>query len=111
MRDVMLGYDHKAALVKGRLKGPPEFAQHILDGERIASRTVNIDHYKWTGGSLERLKERCRGLEKAGIDWKVQYERVIQHYEHHGRFAWEQFGGELCQADQDFLPARSAGAR
>lgn len=99
IRDVMLGYDHKAVLVKGHLPGVPGGGQHWLVGENVASTVLDIDHYKWTGGSVERLRERCRLLAEAGVDWRVENERVLQHYDTHGRFAWEEFGGELCATD------------
>jgi putative methyltransferase (TIGR04325 family) len=107
IRDVMLGCDYKAVLVKGQLQGVPGAEHHVLVGEQVASRELEIDHYKWTAGSVERLKERCELLKAAGTDWWIEYDRAIQHYETHGRFAWEEFGGELSQTalpEWEFVP-------
>ena len=100
----MLACDHKAVLVKGRLPGAPGAGQHNLIGEIVASSVLDIDHYKWTGGSIERLRERCRALAEAGIDRRAEYERVIKHYDAHGRFVWEEFGGELAVPEWEFVP-------
>jgi hypothetical protein len=93
-RNVMLGYDQKGVLVRGRLTGVPGADHHWFVGERIASANLEIAHYKWTPGSVDRLKDRCPQLRRAGTDWVSVYERAIDHYESHGRFAWEQFGGQ-----------------
>lgn len=103
VRDVMEGCDHKAVLVKGHLHGAPGSGQHFLEGEKVASTVLEIDHYKWTEGSIDRLKERCHALEQDGIEWRSEYERVIRHFEAHGRFAWEEFGGELLPAEQQHV--------
>jgi hypothetical protein len=29
------------------------------------------------------------------IPCTIEYKRVLKHYERYGRFAWEEFGGEL----------------
>jgi Glycosyl transferase family 2 len=97
-KDVLLGCDVKAVLVKGRLQGTPETGQHFLLAEKVASRTLEVDHYKWTGGVLDRLRDRCQALEALGIAWRVEHQRAIEHYEAHARFAWEHFGGELTSA-------------
>lgn len=95
IRDVMLGSDHKAVLVKGRLQARRGAEHHEMAGQKVASEVLEIDHYKWTAGSVERLKKRCVTLREAGTQWSVEYERAVEHFETHGRFAWEHFGGEL----------------
>jgi hypothetical protein len=104
IRDVMLGCDHKAVLVKGRLPGVPGAGHHYLVGEAVASKVLDVDHYKWTGGSIDRLRERCRALADDGIDWRAEYERAIMHYDAHGRFVWEEFGGELVASESELAP-------
>jgi hypothetical protein len=96
--EVLGGCDHKAVLVKGRLKGTPETGQHALVAEKIASFSLQVDHYKWTCGVVDRLRARCQALESVGIDWRVEHQRAIDHYEANGRFVWEHFGGELTRA-------------
>jgi hypothetical protein len=95
IRDVMLGMDHKAVLVKGRLKASRS-EHHKMVRQKAAATILDIDHYKWTAGSVDRLKARCLTLREAGTDWVVEYERAVKHYETYGRFAWEQFGGKLA---------------
>ena len=34
-----------------------------------------------------------RDRDDAGIGWAVEYQRVLDHYDRYGRFAWETFGG------------------
>jgi Glycosyl transferase family 2 len=99
IRDVMLGRDHKAVLVKGHLKGRRGVDHHDMVGQKVASGVLEIDHYKWTAGSVERLKARCVMLREAGTEWSSEYERVVEHYETHGRFAWELFGGQMAAVE------------
>jgi hypothetical protein len=54
-----------------------------------------IEHFKWTVGSVDRLRQRCEKLRELGTSWWIEYARAIEHYETYGRFAWEEFGGEL----------------
>jgi hypothetical protein len=91
--NVMLGCDVKAVIVKGRLEGVPGAEHHELAEARAASRSVPIEHFKWTGGSVDRLRERCRKLRELGTWWWIEYARAVEHYETYGRFAWEEFGG------------------
>jgi hypothetical protein len=32
----------------------------------------------------------------ARTGWENEYKKVLDHYEMHGRFAWETFGGEVA---------------
>jgi Glycosyl transferase family 2 len=93
--NVMLGCDDKAVIVKGRLEGAQGAEHHQLVGERAASTVLTIEHFKWTQGSVDRLRARCRKLQELGTSWWIEYARAIEHYETYGRFAWEEFGGEL----------------
>jgi hypothetical protein len=90
---VMNGADYKGVLVKGRL--PAKVAHHIFEGERVYSHQLEISHYKWTESALERVQ---RAHEMAGaheLPWAGQYKSILDHYERHGRFAWETFGGKI----------------
>ena len=105
VRDVMLGCDQKAILVKGL---------HTLDGDHVASTELIIDRYKWIQGSVERERARARTSDEADGDWRREYDRALRHYDAHGRFAWEKFGGELCLPEWEFVPegwARSGKTR
>src|SRR5437764_74095 len=84
--------DYKSVLVKGFLKSAS--AHHIFYGEVISSKTLDISHYKWFAGSIDRLKAAHELVIKAGEAWAIEYQRVLDHYDKHGRFAWEKFGGE-----------------
>jgi len=94
VRDVMGGCDHKGVLVKGKIMGAPRGGHHWFAGERVFSRTLEISHYKWNSTSIMRVKRAHEALVAMGIPWAIEYKRVIDHYEQHGRFAWEEFGGE-----------------
>ncbi len=104
VRDVMRGCDHKAVVVKGLLEGVPGGEHHEMVGEKLATQVLDIDHYKWTAGSVERLRERVRGARGAGMEWAVEYERALVHYERHGRFTWTQ-----CPRARRIVAADPAG--
>ena len=91
---VMNGADFKGVLVKGRLRAA--VAHHIFESERIYSQQLEISHYKWTGSALERVRRAYEMAGAQGIPWAEQYKSILEHYEHHGRFAWETFGGEIA---------------
>jgi hypothetical protein len=94
IKNVMEGADYKGVLVKGLLKSWA--AHHIFEQERICSLVLNLSHYKWTDGAIDRVRVAHRMVVDAGQAWAVEYARVLEHYEKHGRFAWEEFGGELA---------------
>ncbi len=73
----MHGRDHKAVLVKGPLGGVPGGEHHEMVGEKLATEVLDIDHYKWTAGSVERARERMRGARRAEMEWAVEYERAV----------------------------------
>jgi hypothetical protein len=91
--EVMHGCDCKGILVKGRLTAAG--AHHVFEHEKLSSETLEIAHYKWIAGSIDRLKSATRLVKQAGIPWHIEYERALDHYEQYGRFAWETFGGQL----------------
>jgi hypothetical protein len=95
IRNVMGGCDHKGVLVKGHVK--PAIGHHRFDNERTFARVLEISHYKWIPGALDRLRVSHRLVVHAGIAWAVEYQRALEHYEAHGRFAWESFGGKLAE--------------
>jgi hypothetical protein len=95
---VMKGADFKGVLVKGRLRAA--VAHHIFESERIYSQQLEISHYKWTGSALERVRRAYEMAGAQGISWAEEYKSILEHYEHHGRFAWETFGGEIVPASK-----------
>lgn len=101
IRDVMKGTDHKGLLVKGLLRPAPRAGHHWFEEERAFGEQLEIAHYKWTGGSIERLRHSLAAVKVAGIGWACEYERILTHFEANGRFAWEAFGGKLREA---FVP-------
>jgi hypothetical protein len=96
-RDIMQGTDFKGVLIKGKLKGVPEGGHHGFIGERIFSKELEISHYKWNARAIDRVLSAYEALTEAGKPWAIEYKRVLEHYERHGRFAWEEFGGELIE--------------
>jgi hypothetical protein len=90
---VMRGCDHKGILVKGPLKATG--AHHFFEREKLSSEVLEIAHYKWITGAIDRLRSATQLVEEAGIRWHVEYKRALDHYERYGRFAWETFGGEM----------------
>jgi len=84
--------DHKGVLVKGPLKGGGGY-HHWFEGEKLCSEILEISHYRWLTGAIDRYKARYAALTDAGTYWADEYKRIIDHYEQHGRFAWEEFGG------------------
>jgi hypothetical protein len=93
IKNIMQGADYKGVLVKGLLKSWA--AHHIFEEEKICSLILDISHYKWTEGAIDRLKVAHQMVLETGQPWAVEYGRVLDHYETHGRFAWEEFGGEF----------------
>src|SRR5205085_10640996 len=88
---VMETCDHKAVLVKGNLKAAA--AHHLFADERVCSILLEISHYKWTLGAVDRLRVSYEKVQRATLPWGVEYKRALDHYDAHGRFAWETFGG------------------
>jgi hypothetical protein len=97
VRNVMGGCDHKGVLVKGRIKSAAGAAHHRFEGERLCTEILEISHYKWTAGAIDRLRDSYRRVTDAGVSWAIEYKRALDHYDAHGRFAWETFGGQLAQ--------------
>jgi len=90
---VMHGWDYKGILVKGHLRAA--IAHHTFEGENLFSEVLEIAHYKWITGAIDKLKSATHIVEDAGIPWHIEYKRALDHYERFGRFAWETFGGEM----------------
>lgn len=97
IRNVMRGSDHKGVLVKGLLNPAARSGHHRFDDEIVSSQLLQISHYKWTFGALDRLHKTHKLILKAGIHWAIEHQRVFEHYDAHGRFAWEEFGGQLSK--------------
>jgi hypothetical protein len=89
----MGGADHKGVLVKGLIEPAGNF--HNWEGQVVRSEVLDIAHYKWTDRIIDRVRSDYRITSEAGIPCAIEYERVLNHYERYGRFAWEEFGGEL----------------
>jgi hypothetical protein len=94
----MRGADYKGVLVKGQLKAA--VAHHRFVGEKVASTVLEIAHYKWNTRTIARVEHAYREVVKRGIPWAIEYRRILDHYEQHGRMAWEEFGGELIGLDR-----------
>ena len=103
IQNVMGGCDHKGVLVKGHIKPTRGAGHHRFDGERTFREVLAISHYKWIPGAIDRLRASHRLVLDAGITWGIEYQRALEHYDAHGRFAWETFGGKL--ADEFELPS------
>jgi hypothetical protein len=100
IRNIMGGCDHKGVLVKGNLQPAHQAGHHRFDNERALAEVLSISHYKWIPGALDRLRASHRLVLEAKITWAVEYQRALKHYEAHGRFAWEGFGGKLAEQFQ-----------
>jgi hypothetical protein len=100
VRDVKKGCDEKAVLVKGHLRPAFIGEHHRVVGERASYSMLTIDHYRWTMGSVAMLRNRSRKFREAGSGWWIEYERALEHYEIYGRFAWDEFSGELLRPDK-----------
>jgi hypothetical protein len=94
IQNVMLGADFKGVLVKGHLES--RSAHHTFLSEIVCSHQLDLSHYKWTEGAIERLRAAHQMVAAAGRPFALEYARVLDHYEQHGRFVWEKFGGELA---------------
>lgn len=105
IKNVMQGTDYKGVLVKGLLKSV--IAHHDFADQVVCSRELDLSHYKWFDGALDRVRAAHRMLSEAGRPWAFEYRQVLDHYETHGRFAWEAFGGEADPLDD---PVESAAA-
>lgn len=100
----MHGCDHKGVLVKGHLAPAPRALHHWFDHELAFAEALEISHYKWTSGSVERLRRNYADARRRGVAWAEEYRRALEHYDTHGRFAWELFGG---RHSRDFVPERA----
>ena len=94
IRDVMKGADWKGVLVKGNIRPAGNF--HNWEGQVVYSEMVEISHYKWTTDQIiDRVRADYRITSQMGLPCADEYKRVLEHYERNGRFAWEEFGGQL----------------
>jgi len=97
IRDVMKGADWKGVLVKGDVQPAGNF--HNWNGQIIHSQIIEISHYKWTTDRIiDRVRDDYRITSEMGLPSADEYKRVLDHYDEHGRFAWEEFGGQLVTA-------------
>jgi hypothetical protein len=93
IREVMAGLDYKGVLIKGHLR--PTIAHHRFKDEIVASVMIEIAHYKWCTGAIDRLRARHEELHQRGVKFAEEYKKILDHYDRHGRFVWQEFGGEL----------------
>ena len=98
---IMGGEDTKGVLVKGHLRS--RGAHHIFHDERPYSDVFEISHYKWNDRAINRVQLAYDMCSASGAGWEEEYKRILDHYDRHGRFAWESFGGEI-------VPGSTAGA-
>ncbi len=94
IRNVMGGCDYKGVLVKGYIWPVPGQGHHRFEDEKIFSKLLEISHFKWIAGALERLRKTHQIILDANIHWAMEHRLVFDHYDTHGRFAWEEFGGK-----------------
>jgi hypothetical protein len=110
-RVVMGGNEIKGILVKGHLRS--HRAHHEFYDETPYSQILEISHYKWNNRAIDRTRlarEMCSAA-NSPWDFDSEFKRVLDHYEQHGRFAWETFGGEIVGRLPGFSkPATSEGA-
>ena len=107
---VMRGNEFKGVLVKGHLRS--RHAHHEFDDERPYSQMLEISHYKWNDRAIDRTRLGYEMCAAAGSPWDFdgEFKRVLDHYEQHGRFAWETFGGEIVGGGKSgFSPPASDG--
>jgi hypothetical protein len=93
MQQVGKGYDAKYVLVKGHLRALHH--HHSFAAAKPYSKWLEIAHYKWREGSVDRLRRSCQTLEERGVSWRIVYQNMIDHYDQNGCFKWETFGGQL----------------
>jgi hypothetical protein len=94
--NVLDGADYKGVVVKGLLE--PRIAHHEFVDERAYPEFLEISHYKWSSThALDRVKLAYDTLRARGAHWADEYRLILEHYERHGRFAWETFGGSLAE--------------
>jgi hypothetical protein len=108
---VMGGNEFKGLLVKGHLRS--RAAHHEFYDERPYSELLEISHYKWNDRSVDRTRlarDMCAAA-NSPWDFDAEFKRVLDHYDQHGRFAWETFGGEIVGRSSEFSkPAARKGA-
>jgi hypothetical protein len=109
-RTVMRGNEIKGVVVKGRLVS--RHAHHEFHDERPYSQTLDISHYKWNDRAVDRTRLARDMCAAANSPWDFdgEFKRVLDHYDQHGRFAWETFGGQIVgPAPETSAPAASKG--
>jgi len=109
-RLVMGGNEIKGVLVKGGLRSLA--AHHKFYDERPYSEMLEISHYKWNDRALDRTRLARDMCSAANSPWDFdgEFKRVLDHYERHGRFAWETFGGEILGGAPGFsMPVARSG--
>lgn len=92
------GDPRKVVAAKGRV--PLAVGQHIaLAGEPcpIEDQFVQVHHFKWTAGLVERLRHRARYLREADRSHWVESERFVDYLEARG--------GRIDLSDERFLAA------
>jgi hypothetical protein len=81
--------DYKGVLVRGHLEAA--MAHHEFRDERLASRWLRLHHFKWNANVLPRLQSAIDLARASGINWWVEYDRVLRHVAEHGRIRWEDY--------------------
>jgi hypothetical protein len=75
VKNVMRGMDFKGVLIKGHLKSC--CAHHMFEEEIVYYRELEISHYTWTKGSIDRLHRAHQMVVDSGAGFAVEYMRVF----------------------------------
>lgn len=74
-------------------------------GQIIHSQIIEISHYKrTTDWIIDRVRADYRITSEMGLPPADEHKRILDHYDQNGRFAWEEFGGQLL------MPGGNAGS-
>ena len=103
IKEVMHGCDYKGVLVKGDISPVPGQGHHRFIDEKIFPELMEISHFKWIAGAVDRLRKTHQRILEANIHWAMEHRVVLDHYDAHGFFAWREFGGK--QAADFKMPA------
>jgi hypothetical protein len=92
------GDPRKVVAAKGRVR--VSLGQHIAFDAvpcPIEEQFVQVHHFKWTAGLLERLRLRARQLREAGVSHYIESEKFVSYIEAHD--------GRIDLSDDRFLVA------
>ncbi len=62
----------------------------------VYSQIIEVSHYKWaTDRIIDRVRADYRITSEMVLPPADEHKRILDHYDQNGRFAWEEFGGQL----------------